>query len=127
MSTSQYLLGAAELAVIAAALGLGAYHVRALLVPSWTGALARLAEVVLGLSALIVVSEILGVLSLFKELPLVLGCVAAGLGALQLSGLATQLGRCCTAGQIASTAEILRQMEQSIADLQSEAAVFLNS
>jgi hypothetical protein len=80
VSTSQYLLGAAELAVIAAALGLGAYHVRALLVPSWTGALARLAEVVLGLSALIVVSEFLGVLSLFKELPLVLGCVAAGLG-----------------------------------------------
>ena len=48
MSTSQYLLGAAELAVIAAALGLGAYYVRAVLVPAWTGALARLAEIVLG-------------------------------------------------------------------------------
>ena len=45
MSTSQYLLGAAELAVIAAALGLGAYHLRALLVPAWLGALARLAEI----------------------------------------------------------------------------------
>src|SRR5207342_2063314 len=45
MSTGRYLLGAAELAVIATALGLGAYHLRALLAPAWTGALARLAEV----------------------------------------------------------------------------------
>jgi hypothetical protein len=80
MSTSQYLLGAAELAVIATALGLGAYHLRALLVPAWTGALARLAEVVIGLSMLILVSELIGVLGLFKELPLVLVSVAAGLG-----------------------------------------------
>jgi hypothetical protein len=80
MSTSQYLLGAAELAVIAAALGLGAYHLRALLVPAWMGALARLAEVVIGLSMLILVSELIGALGLFKELPLVLGSVAAGLG-----------------------------------------------
>ena len=80
MSTSQYLLGAAELAVIAAALGLGAYHLRALLAPAWTGALARLAEVVIGLSMLILVSELIGALGLFKEIPLVLGSVAAGLG-----------------------------------------------
>jgi hypothetical protein len=80
MSTSQYLLGAAELAVIAASLGLGAYHVRALLAPAWMGALGRLAEIVLGLSALILVSEILGLIGLFEELPLVLACAAVGLG-----------------------------------------------
>src|SRR4051794_30250729 len=84
MSTSQYLLGAAELAVIAAALGLGAYHLRALLVPAWMGALARLAEVVIAISMLILVSELVGVLGLFKEIPLVLGCLAAGLGATYL-------------------------------------------
>jgi len=82
MSTSRYLLGAAELSVIAAALGLGAYHLRALLAPAWTGALARLAEVVIGLSMLILVCEIFGVLGLFKEVPLLLGCVAAGLVAI---------------------------------------------
>src|SRR5262249_37068832 len=81
MSTSQYLLGAAELAVIAAALGLGAYHLRALLVPAWTGALVRLAEVVLALSMLILVSELIGVLGLFKQVPLVVVSVAVGLGA----------------------------------------------
>jgi hypothetical protein len=81
VSTSQYLLGVAELVAIAAALGLGAYHVRALIVPSWTGALGRLAEVTLGLSALIVVSELLGLLGLFEEVPLVLACALLGLGA----------------------------------------------
>jgi hypothetical protein len=81
MSTSQYLLGAAELAVIAAALGLGAYHLRALLVPAWMGALARLAEVVIAISMLILVSELLGALGLFKEVPLLIGYVAAGAGA----------------------------------------------
>src|SRR3954454_13582038 len=80
MSTGRYLLGAAELAVIATALGLGAFHLRALLAPAWTGALARLAEVVIGLSMLILVAEVLGVLGLFKEVPLLIGFVAAGLG-----------------------------------------------
>lgn len=81
MSLSQYLLGAVELAVMAAALGLGAYYVRALLVPAWTGALARLAEILLALSALIVIAEALGVLKLLEELPLMLACAAVGLGA----------------------------------------------
>ena len=81
MSTSRYLLGAAELAVIATALGLGAYHLRALLAPAWTGALARLAEIVIGLSMLVLVGELFGVLGLFEEVPLLLGCVVAGLGA----------------------------------------------
>jgi hypothetical protein len=81
MSTGRYLLGAAELAVIAAALGLGAYHLRALLAPAWTGALARLAEIVIGISMLILVSELLGALGLFKEVPLLLGYIAAGVGA----------------------------------------------
>jgi hypothetical protein len=81
MSTSQYLFGAAELAVIAVALGLGAYYVRALLVSHWTGALARLAEFVIGISALVVIAELLGVFSLLEEIPLVLACVGIGLGA----------------------------------------------
>ncbi len=85
MTTSQYLLGVGELAVIAAALGLGAFYVRALLVPAWSGALARLAEFVLALSALVVIAELLGVLKLLKELPLVLTCLAAGLGAAYLA------------------------------------------
>lgn len=78
---SQYLIGAAELAVIFTALGLGAFHVRALLVPGWSGAVARLAELILGFSALIVISELVGMVGLFSEAPLTIACVAAGLGA----------------------------------------------
>jgi hypothetical protein len=80
MSLSQYLLGAAELAVIAASLGLGAYYLRALLVPAWTGALGRLAEIVLAVSGLIVIAELLGLLKLLEEVPLLLVCAVAGLG-----------------------------------------------
>ena len=68
MSTSQYLLGAAELAVIAASLGVGAYHGERCS-PRLGPALGRLAEIVLGLSALILISEILGLFGLFEELP----------------------------------------------------------
>ena len=81
MSLSQYLLGVAELAVILAALGLGAFHLRALLVPGWRGAPARLAEVVLMISGLVVTAELLGVIGLLEEAWLVAGCVAVGLGA----------------------------------------------
>jgi hypothetical protein len=81
VSTSQYLLGVGELVAIAATLGLGAYYVRALIVPGWSGALARLAEITLGISSLIVISELLGLLGLFEEVPLVLACSLLGLGA----------------------------------------------
>lgn len=81
MSFSEYLLGAAELALIAAALCLGAYYVRAALVPSWTGAPARLAEATLAITGLLVVSELIGVVGLFEPGFLVAGCLAAGLGA----------------------------------------------
>jgi hypothetical protein len=80
LTTSQYLLGVAELAVIAAALGLGAFYVRELLVPSWSGALARLAEFILALSALVVIAEFLGVLKLLEEVPLVIACGVVGVG-----------------------------------------------
>jgi hypothetical protein len=80
LTTSQYLLGAAELAVIVAALGLGAYRVRSLLVPAWRGAPARLAEIVLAISALVVISELLGVVGALEEVPLLIACVAVGLG-----------------------------------------------
>ena len=78
MSFSEYLLGAAELALIAAALCLGAYYVRAAIAPSWSGAPARLAEGILAITGLIVVAELLGVVGLFKPGFLVAGSVVAG-------------------------------------------------
>ncbi len=80
MSFSEYLLGAAELALIAASLCLGACHVRALLVGSWTGAPARLAEAIIAITGLLVVSELVGVVGLFDPAVLVAASVALGLG-----------------------------------------------
>jgi hypothetical protein len=80
LDTSQYLLGVAELAAIVASLGLGAFYLRALLVPAWTGALGRLAEFILGVSALVVIAELIGLVGLLEELPLVLACAIVGLG-----------------------------------------------
>jgi hypothetical protein len=75
------VLGATELAVVALALGWGAGQVRRLLLPGWTGAPALLADIVLALSALLVTGEVLGSVGLFRELPVLIGAVAVGLGA----------------------------------------------
>ena len=67
-----YLLAAAELAAIAAALAFGAFRLRAALLPEFEGAPARLAEAVLAVSTLLLVCEALGLLGLFEEIPLLL-------------------------------------------------------
>ena len=66
ISFGQYILGCIELALIAFALGFAAYRIRGALMSGWSGAPARLVEIVLGLSGLIVVGEITGVLGLFR-------------------------------------------------------------
>jgi hypothetical protein len=53
---------------------------RARLVPRWTGALARLVEITLGIALVIVVAEAIGIIGLFRLGPLVLGLAAVGLG-----------------------------------------------
>lgn len=53
--------------------------------------------------------------------------IAAGLGAARLSRLASQLGRTCSDGQRASAPDLLRQVEQGMADVRAEAEIFLGS
>ncbi len=64
-----------------AALGFGAYRVRALLLPGWSGAPARLAELVVGMTGLLLVSEALGSFGGFEEGLVLIGMVAVGVGA----------------------------------------------
>ena len=80
MSLASYAVGVIELAVIAAALGWGAYRVRARLLPGWSGAPARLAELVVALVLLVWSMEALGTVGWLEEVPLVGLCVAVGLG-----------------------------------------------
>ena len=65
LSLGSYLLGAAQMAVVVAALGFSAYRLRGRLLPEWDGAAARLVEVVVGVALLIWLSEVLGTFELF--------------------------------------------------------------
>src|SRR2546430_5296586 len=81
LTAGAYLAGALELTVLGAALAFGAYRVRALLLPGWSGAPARLAESVLAVAGLIWVSEALGTFGGFEEGAVLGGVVVVGITA----------------------------------------------
>ncbi|HSF01467.1 MAG TPA: hypothetical protein VLA62_00560, partial [Solirubrobacterales bacterium] len=81
LTVGAYVGGALELVVVLAALAFGAHRVRALLLPGWSGAPARLAEAVLAVAGLIWVCEALGTFGLFEEGVLLGALVAAGMAA----------------------------------------------
>ena len=64
VSLGSYLLGAAQVAVVAFSLGFSAYRLRGRLMPAWEGAPARLVEGIVGVVLLVWVSEVLGVFGL---------------------------------------------------------------
>jgi len=74
LSPGSYLLGAAELAVVALSLGFSAFRLRRRLLPAWEGAPARLVEIVVGIALLTWISEILGTFTLFYAGVLVGAC-----------------------------------------------------
>ena len=75
----RYLLGVAEIALLAGFATLGASAVRSRLLPSFSGAPAHLATTLLALALLVWVAELLGTFGLFEEA--YLACVAvAGSG-----------------------------------------------
>jgi len=78
MSPTHFLLGSLYLATIAAALGVAALGARRCLAPSWSGALARLVEVVLGTSMLLIAAQLLGTLGALTRLGLILAALAIG-------------------------------------------------
>ena len=75
MSFGDYLQGSIELIVVAAAMGFAAVGLRGRLLPGWSGASARLAEVVLGLALLVVTLELVGVVGLYRPGWVLLGRV----------------------------------------------------
>jgi hypothetical protein len=79
LGPGRYLLGVAELALLAGFAWTGASQVRPRLLPSFTGAAAILASTVLALALLLWSAEILGTVSLFKPVPYILFVAAAGL------------------------------------------------
>ena len=66
MSFLRYLAGLAALALILGSVGAASHAWVARLRPDWSGALARLAEIIVGLCGVICVLELLGSVSLFR-------------------------------------------------------------
>ena len=65
-SFGSYLLGAAQLALLAAGFGYAAWLLRARLLPGWRGAPARLVEAVVAVGLLTVISEVLGTFAVYR-------------------------------------------------------------
>ena len=78
MTFARYELGIVLMAVSLVPLGAGAHALRRRLLPAWEGPPAWLAEAVIGIAALIVVAELIGLAGLLEALPLTLACAAAG-------------------------------------------------
>ena len=75
------MLGAAALLVVLGSLAMAAVAVRRRMLPEWTGAPARLAEIVTGLALLIGILEVLGAVGLFALGPIVIACALAAAAA----------------------------------------------
>ena len=76
-----YLLGAAQLALVALPVAFSAYRLRRQLLPAWSGAPARLVEAITGIALLIWLSELLGTSGLFYAGTLAAASVLLGLAA----------------------------------------------
>ncbi len=79
-----YIVGCLAVIGIVAADGLGGYWLRRWIVPEFSGALARLADATIGVALLVVSLEILGTLSILELGPIIVFCIAVGLGAAAL-------------------------------------------
>jgi hypothetical protein len=80
MSFGDYLQGSIELIAVAGAMAFAAVGLRGRLLPGWSGASARLAEVVLGLSLLVVTLELVGVVGLYRPGWVLLAALVVGIG-----------------------------------------------
>ncbi len=80
-SFGSYLLGAAQLAVLAVAIGYAAWLLRARLLPGWHGAPARLVEAIVAVGLITVVGEVLGTFGLLYVGALMIAAVLVALGA----------------------------------------------
>jgi hypothetical protein len=80
MSFGHYLAGSIELIAVAGAMAYAAVALRGRLLPGWSGASARLAEMVLGLSLLVVILELVGVVGLYRPGWVLLATIAVGIG-----------------------------------------------
>lgn len=71
MSIAGYLLGAVLVAILAGSAGFTAWRLRAVVLPGWSGAPARLVECVTAIGLVVVAAELLGLVGLIRSWTLV--------------------------------------------------------
>ena len=71
LGAGAFLIGFAELALLALAYGYAAWRLRRAVLASWSGAPALLADLVIAITSVIVVSEVLGTFGAFGEVELI--------------------------------------------------------
>lgn len=81
MTAANYLLGIVLLTAVVVPVAFASTTVRRLILPDWTGAVAWLAGSVIFLALLFFIMQVLGTFGLFSRAPIVVACLATGLGA----------------------------------------------
>jgi hypothetical protein len=81
MTQSDYLVGMVEVLVFTVAIAYAATRIRAGLLPAWGGAIGRLTEIVFWVALVVLLSEALGAIGLFKRVPLLIGAAGIAAGA----------------------------------------------
>ncbi len=79
MTLLRYLVGVLLLGVALGPIGAGAWALGRRLLPDWSGAPARIVEIVIALSTALVVAELLGIVDLYRTAPMVIALAAVGL------------------------------------------------
>jgi hypothetical protein len=90
--TGDYILGAIGLVAVALSMAIAGRTARRAALPVWTGTPALLADAVLAIGILIVLSELLGLVGLLDGVLLVAACLIVGGGALRLEPMLIRAG-----------------------------------
>ena len=114
LSLGRFLTGTAACAAVIGALAYGALRLRRGLLAAWSGALARLAEIVIGLAVFFTVAQVLGALHLFSAWAVLAGEVLAGI-ALVVAGRRLATGVHPTDGAVTSVYPWHRTWELAVA------------
>lgn len=115
MTVARYALGAASLLLAFGSLTISAWSLRRRLLADWTGAVARLAEIVIGLALLVVMLEILGTIGLFRLGPIVAASLVIGIATWRLAGPPTRTGAADTPAAILSHRNSVHHLGAGIA------------
>ncbi|MEY2448988.1 MAG: hypothetical protein QOH79_2464, partial [Acidimicrobiaceae bacterium] len=78
LGAAGYLVGAVALGAVLAVVGCGSWRVREALLPGWQGAIARLAELVIGLFVVLTTAQVLGAIGAFDRVPVLAAELAVG-------------------------------------------------